>query len=106
MTKKELVEYVCKETKFKSNELGGISITFKADGLYLTVYRSGKKAKDVPSSKILNGFSVEDALLICEAVQKQCEYNVINKSKVVSVEDRIKAMNVSKEVNSKDQEEW
>ena len=106
MTDEDIVKYISKETKFKPNEIGGISMTFKAYDVYLTIYRAGKKSKDVVSSKILNGIDRDDAIEICDAIQRRCELNVENKKKVISMSDRIKAMKLKQSVDSKKEGEW
>ena len=101
----ELLRYICSQTKFKRSELGACSITFKADGIHLTIYRAGKKIKDVANSKILTGWSIEDAVEVGRVVQKQLSVNAIDKATSIPLADRLTAKKVNDSTQSKDNED-
>jgi len=91
MSHDEIVSYLESESKMKKIEFGASSITFKHDMTFFTIFRRGKKMKDIPSSVVMYNFSVEDAVVFAEAVRIETQKNQKLSQKVVSIADRMKS---------------
>lgn len=104
MKHEELIRYVVNTTKIKTQDMGAVSMTFKGDGVHVTVFRSGKKIKDQQNSKIMYGLSEADALSVCRAVQMELVQNNRDKITPISLDDRLSAMRVNKA--TQDGEDW
>ena len=104
MAEPTLLDYIIHETKYKANQLGGASVTYKASGIHLTVFRAGKKAKGDISSVVLHNISEEDAIAMAKEVQKQCKINAEAKEIILTNADRLKALSIiRKQVVDKDE---
>ena len=106
MTHNDIVLYLEAETKMNRVDFGASSITFKHDMTFFTVFRKGKKMKDVPSSVVLYNFSVEDAIIFAEAVREEAKRNQKSSQVVVSITDRLKDKAKVKQKVDEDEDSW
>ncbi len=90
----------------KREDFGASSITFKYDMTFFTVFRKGKKMKDVPSSVVLYNFSVDDAVVFAEAVREEAKKNQKAGQKVLSITDRLKQKTKKKTEEDENGKEW
>ncbi len=106
MSHDEIVSYLESESKMKKIEFGASSITFKHDMTFFTIFRRGKKMKDIPSSVVMYNFSVEDAVVFAEAVRIETQKNQKLSQKVVSIADRMskKIKKIKKEDENEDKD--